>query len=197
MSRKAPPPPPKDQKAVEIVDQFDKQLTSWNTVRHAQDYIAFATSLIQVKLIQKHIEGREEQITEPAKALRETAKAWFGDTKAKLNAIEAKLRGLLEQYVDERVVQAAADSTAALEAGNTEAMLAAMSAVPAVQGISVATVVDFEVDSEDEIPPEYWKRELDANKIRKALRNGEKVPGVTRVERSRLSVSTGKGEVSL
>lgn len=171
------------------VARYYADVVRHDEIRNPTDYVAFATCLLQTRSMAKYVKQRTEAITEPAKALTKTAKDWFGKTQEELDVIESRLKALMEAYVDKRVHQAAAESTAALQAGDTQGMLQAMSAVPAVPGIGLSTVVDFEVDSEFEIPSEYWKREIDATKVRKALRAGQHVPGVTRVERTQVSVS--------
>lgn len=180
---------PNDAQVKASIDQFDAQLQTVRGVTNAQDYMAMAISLVQLRRAQHYIKQRKDSVTKPLRAVEATVKEWFGSAEAKLAHSESKVRAMLEQYVDARVPEASAEAQAALAAGDTKAMVTAMGAVPAVPGISLATVVDFDVTDFDAVPDAFVKREINAAKVKAELRAGRSVPGIRGYERTQISVS--------
>jgi len=180
-----------DATVISSIDQFDSQLQTVRGLKTPQDYMAMAVSLVQLRRAQHYIKQRKESVTKPLRAVEATVKGWFGAAEAKLAHSESRVRAMLEDFVDTRVPQASAEAKAALVAGDTTAMVAAMGAVPAVPGISLATVVDFDVVNFDEVPDGFIKKEVIATKVKAELRAGRSVPGIRGFERTQISVSLG------
>jgi len=183
---------PKDHEVVESIVTVPRRPTD---IQSATAYVEAAERLLELRRKADYLAQRKAELQGPVKAVQATVKEWFGPAEDRLQADIDETKDALCRYVEYRVPQAAAESWALKQAGRPEAALQAMGAVPAVDGITLKDVADFEVLGSN-VPPEYYdypEPVLNRKRVLAALKKGVDIPGIQRKYRVDLSVSL-KGE---
>lgn len=153
-----------------------------------EEYSSAAWMLIQVKQRLSILDEKKRSLTAPAREVIKNAGEMFGTAVNDYLAIESRLKALLGAFADNRLPDAMRAAKAALNAGDRDALMTAMKPIPSVPGISLRTVVGFEVTGEvDE--SYYLPRELNSKLILTQLRNGVVIEGVRMTERTQVAVS--------
>ena len=154
-------------------------------------YLDAADRLLQLRRKLDYLGQRKAELQKPLKDVQAVVKEWFGPSEDRLQVEIDAVKDALCHYVEVRVPEAAAESWALKAAGANEAALVAMGAVPAVEGITLRDVPDFEPTGA-EIPDEYYDYPppvLNRKRVLAALKKGVVIPGIVRKHRVDLSVS--------
>lgn len=189
------PRPTQSPDDVAMVDEAPKLLqrvAHLGPIEDSDTYTKLAAALIEVKRIGLALEQRREEIMEPVKALRKTATEWFGEAQRHYQDAETHLKVRLCDYVQRRTTEAGDEARAALAAGNTTEALQAMTAFPQVPGLSYRSEIHFVVHDIDLVPEEYVTRTYRKREILAALKRGESIPGVERLDSVTLAVTVPK-----
>jgi hypothetical protein len=177
-----------DQRVVSGAAGLRRQAESLPPIESSEGYLTVARALLETRAVLKAIEQREDEILAPVKALRDTAKEWFGTAKANYEAAAEQLRARLTDYVEQRVSEAAEQSRTAAAQGDHVTALQAMQAYPVVPGLSYSAQVDFVITDDEIVPHEYRVQTYRRKEIIAALKRGESIPGVQRLDRVALTV---------
>lgn len=177
-----------DQRVVSGAAGLRRQAESLPPIESSEGYLTVARALLETRAVIKAIEHREDEILAPVKALRDTAKEWFGTAKGHYEAAAEQLRTRLTDYVEQRVASAGEQSRAAAANGDHTLALQAMQAYPVVPGLSYAAQIDFVITDDAIVPHEYRVQSYRKREIIAALKRGESIPGVQRLDRVALTV---------
>lgn len=169
--------------------ELASRLQTQNQIGSVAEYLAAASILRACKTRLAALETKRKTITAGARQVIEETGNLFSPAEKAYAAAEVRLKALLTDFVDRRLPEAMIEAQIALAAGDHSALALAMQPLPSLEGISFRTVVDFEVEDESEIPPSYYKRELNSKLILTQLRNGGVVPGIRLLQRTTVAVS--------
>lgn len=190
-----PKPPARSPDDVALVNEAPRLLQQVAHLAPIEDHTTYqklALALIEVKRIASTLKQREDEILKPAKALRQTATEWFGQAQQHYTDAEEHLKARLCDYVERRTTEAAVESRAALAAGDRVLALQAMTAFPQVDGLSYRNDIDFVVHDIDLVPDQYTTRTTRKREISAALKRGESIPGIERLDSVTLAVTVPK-----
>lgn len=164
-------------------------------IRTAQSYVEAAQRLLALRSKVDYLAQRKAELQAPLKGVQAVVKEWFGPAEDQLQVEIDAVKDALCGYIETRVPEAAAEAQNQLEAGDKTAMLEAMSAIPAVPGITIRDVPDFSVVGP--VPEKYLVRAeptINRKLVLADLKKGIAIPGIKREYRVDLSVSLTKGE---
>mgnify|MGYP004453654631 CR=1 FL=1 len=157
--------------------------------------------LVEIKSKHKSLEARRKLITGPLMKAKKEVDALFKNPLASLKTAEGAIKKGLASYhtfkeTEKQKLLADANAKADEGASPTEVrdllVTAAQEAlsVPKVEGISLRTVMKFEIMDEDLLPRHLLTPDL--KRIRAAIQSGASVPGVRSWEEK--SIAAGVGE---
>lgn len=179
------------QKWVSSIAEFTDKLSSVDSLPDTTAYCGAAMALITVKAQIKFIEDRRKTIGAGARQVLSELDGFFGPVESELNAAESRLKALISSYVDGHLPEAVAKAQAALAAGNRDALMAAVTPIPSVDGIKLSTHTDFVVEDESQVPEAFWivEKKLNRKAVAASFADGKPVPGVVSKDTTRVSVT--------
>lgn len=147
-----------------------------------------------MKAAQNAIAEKKGELLAPTRELQQTAREWFGPMEKAIVETQTFVKAQLAGFIDKAVKESSQVTKDAIANGDMALVLANMSPVPHVEGISLRTDIDVEIVDLDQVPREFLRVELDLTKIKKAVKNNVHIPGLVCSRKLSIAVSGNTGD---